>query len=161
MYQWNRFYGCFPAVACSGYANTMSFWSLPCSAVGLPGLQSHYLLLDIAGLKITVGTFSVLTSVLIICIFSVCMEIYIAFSQARSLRRAWLWLLYAAVWSCLWYNCLSWNESCIFSPCYLMYVRAGSSAEALCAGRNQSWFCWVFGSSWEHLNVARRKRQLC
>lgn len=47
----------------------MSFWSLPCHAVDLPELQLRYLLLDIAGLKITVGMSSVLTGILNRCIF--------------------------------------------------------------------------------------------
>ena len=76
------------AVAYSGYANAMNFWSLPYNTVEIPELPLHYLLLDIAGLKTTVGMSSVLSGVLNICIFSVCVEMCTAFSRIRSLKIA-------------------------------------------------------------------------
>lgn len=83
------------------------------------------------------------------------------FVQLSLRPGAWTQLLNAAVWQWQWCKCLSWNTSCIFSPGWLMSVRAGGSAGALHTGRSWSWVCWVFGSSWEGLNVSRRKWQPC
>lgn len=118
--------------------------SSPCNAVNSPELQLH-------------TCFPCCCPQCLKCTyFSVFVEICADFPQARSLNR----LLNAAVWKCLWGKCLSWNTSCIFSFGCLTSVRAHGSAGALHTGRNPSWV-WGFGSSWEGLNISRRKWQPC
>lgn len=133
-------------------------WVLTLQCCELTWAAITHLFPDAAGLQITLATSSVLTSVLNTGIF----QFLWRFVQLFLRPGAWIRLLNAAVWKCLWHKCLSWNTSCIFSPPCLMSVRAGGSAGALHAGRSWSWVCWVcwvFGSSWEGLSVSRRKWQ--